>query len=240
MVERIEALGGTALVYPVLEILEPADPAPVDAVLARLDLLDLAIFISANAVDHGLRRVSECCGGWPKRLAVAAVGQATLEALERQGLTVTIRPSPPYNSEMLLAAPALQRLAGRRVLIVRGVGGRELLRDALVARGASVEYAEVYRRGRPAADPEALMRRRLAGQLDLIAVTSNEGLSNLLDMVGPRWRDTLLEVPLVVIGARTAEQAQRLGFTRPPVVAETAGDAAMVAAMVRWWQARPA
>ena len=81
---------------------------------------------------------------------------------------------------------------------------------------------------------EALMRRRLAGQLDLIAVTSNEGLSNLLDMVGPQWREILLGVPLVVIGARTAEQAQRLGFTRPSVVAEAASDAAMVAAMVRW------
>jgi len=230
----IESLGGTALLFPVLEILEPEDLTPVDAVLDRLEQFDLAVFISANAADYGVRRAHQRHGGWPPALAVAAVGQATLQALERQGVSVAIRPTAPYNSESLLASPALEQVAGRRVLILRGVGGRELLRDALLARGAAVEYAEVYRRVRPATDGAELMRRRAAGGLDLIAVSSNESLANLLEMVGPRWQDALLDVPLVVIGERSAAQAATLGFRRPAVVAEAASDAAMLAAMVRW------
>ena len=39
------------------------------------------------------------------------------------------------DSEGLLADPAFADVAGRRILIVRGVGGRELLARSLRARG---------------------------------------------------------------------------------------------------------
>jgi uroporphyrinogen-III synthase len=56
-----------------------------------------------------------------------------------------------FDSESVLALPAFQApaVAGRRVLILRGDGGRDLLGDTLRARGAEVEYLTCYHRNGP-------------------------------------------------------------------------------------------
>ena len=89
---------------------------------------------------------------FPRRLQVATVGGASVRALERFGITGVVAPQGRYDSESLLDLPALAAVNGRRVVIFRGEGGRELLGETLRARGAVVEYAECYRRVRPELD----------------------------------------------------------------------------------------
>jgi uroporphyrinogen-III synthase len=58
-------------------------------------------------------------------------------------LRATYCPAQAFTSEALLALPELRQLPGRRILILRGEGGREHLRETLRARGAEVDYLEV-------------------------------------------------------------------------------------------------
>lgn len=224
----IEAEGGNTLRFPVIEILPPADVAPLQARLQDLADDHLAIFISANAVHYAYQAL----GGslLPENLLRAAVGQATARALASHGQPAHILPPAPYNSEALLVLPELQSLQEKRVIIFRGGNGRALLADTLRGRGAQVDYAEVYRRIMSTLDPERLYRAWDKGKLDMIIITSNEGLRNLFARVDAGHRERLLETALVVISDRSATLAQELGFMRPAIVARAASDAALLEA----------
>src|SRR6185295_12379471 len=99
-----------------------------------------------------------------------------------------IAPQSGADSEALLAAPELADVTGKRVLIVRGEGGRALLGNMLAARGATVNYAECYRRVRPVADAAPLIADWQRGLIHAVTVSSAEGLDNLLAMTGSEGR----------------------------------------------------
>ena len=128
--------GGEPLVWPLIDIQPVRDPARLDATLATLDRFDLAIFISPNAVQQALARIAQLGRSWPPALAIAAIGNGTAQALAAHGLAAAIVPRARFDSEGLLAEPALQSVPGRRIVILRGEGGREQLADTLRARGA--------------------------------------------------------------------------------------------------------
>src|SRR3569623_746656 len=100
------------------------------------------------------------------------------------------------------------------------------------ARGAELCYAEVYRRLEPNTDLDAL--RAAHPRIDLIVVTSNDGLRNLVSMAGERHRRWLLDTPLAVISPRTAVLAVEMGVVHPAAVAYTATDEALLATIVAW------
>lgn len=222
----IEAQGGRAISFPSLEIECSSQPQPL---LQRLERFDIAIFISANAVECATPFMPDPL---PPNTLFAAVGKRTATLLQHHhhGHPV-LSPDNGADSEALLARPELQQVRGKRILIVRGAGGRELLAETLIQRGAEVAYAEVYRRVRPAGDLASLQG---LGQIDLITATSNESLQNLYDMGTASQRGWLLTLPLVVIGQRGAALAQRLGFRHPAIVAAEASDAGLLQAMTGW------
>ena len=226
----IEAAGGEAVRLPAIEIREPADPGPLTTLVAALDSYDLAVFISVNAVNRGLDFILDR-RAWPARTRIATVGVRSAEALVRFGLRVDLVPEHSFNSEALLALDELQDMTGKRVVIFRGNGGRELLHDTLVGRGARVDYVEVYRRVCPEVAEETMRQLLQPGVLDCITITSNETLQNLYTMAGPRGQPLLRDIPLVVAGERQAALAAALGFAPPARIAANAGDAAMLAAV---------
>nr|VFK23619.1 MAG: uroporphyrinogen-III synthase [Candidatus Kentron sp. MB]VFK27974.1 MAG: uroporphyrinogen-III synthase [Candidatus Kentron sp. MB]VFK74489.1 MAG: uroporphyrinogen-III synthase [Candidatus Kentron sp. MB] len=231
LARAIREEGGSVVCLPVLTITDIENPMPVMAIMDRLDSFHLAIFVSANAVRKGIGYV----GGvqnWPAGVRVAAIGKATAKALEEIGLFCAFDPVPPYNSESLLARPELQAevIAGHRVAIFRGVGGRVLLEETLMARGAWVEYVEVYRRSLPQwAETIPIPWHRIR----VIVVTSGEGMENLFTIVGDQGRERLRKTPLVVIGERMAKLANRLGIYQP-IIADNASDAAILHALCAW------
>ncbi len=229
----IRAAGGEPLLLPALDIIPPADLAPARALLARLNEFDIALFISANAVEQAAPLIAEQ-GGLPAALRLAAVGRRSAAALREQFGRVDIEGPPPYNSEALLGTAALQQVDGARILIVRGAGGRELLADTLRARGAQVNYAEVYRRAEPRHDFDAVLKLSQHTVIDAIVVTSNDALHNLLKMAGENQRAWLLNTQLAVISLRTADLARELGFHHAALVAAEASDDALVGALAAW------
>lgn len=227
--ELIEARGGQVVPFPVLDILDPQDNGALQEIIGRLDQYDIAIFISANAVNKALERVLKN-RTLPPRLKLAAVGKRTAQALKQYGLQGDICPREGFNSEALLAMEEMQAVQDKRILIFRGEGGRELLAETLQQRGAQVDYAEVYRRARPQADARALLRHLEQG-IDVITLTSNEGLQNLFDMAGPDGQPQLRAVPLVVMSDRAAALARELHFQHTPVVVKEASDEGLAEAI---------
>ena len=226
----IASAGGRPVRLPAIEIHDTPDSHRVQQVMTQLGRYDLAVFISVNAVE----KTMEYCRflpRWPENVRIATVGARSAEALAAYGLSVDLVPEYRFNSEALLALSELQDMTGRRVVIFRGNGGRDKLRDTLAGRGAEVDYVEVYRRVRPDVDPGSLLHLWQPGVLDVITITSNETLQNLFDMAGTEGQAALCAIPLVVVSERQVALAQELGFIQTPVVAGNAGDAAIVAAL---------
>lgn len=220
LIDRLSALGARPVACPVIEIRPLAWSRAHDA-----GRYDIVVFTSPAAVEHGSDGID------PLGISgIAGVGPATTAALRGHGFGVTVEPVGSNDSEGLLAHAALapDRISGRHVLIVRGEGGRGLLGRSLVARGAAVDYAEVYRRVRPAGPvPDE------ATGCDIITVTSNEGVTNLLAMIDPAARGGVLTRPLVTASERTAGCATAAGFTGPIAIAAGADNESMIAAAER-------
>lgn len=210
LAEALVNLGARPVLYPVLAIFDVEDRQPVLDAAVRLDSIDLACFVSPNAVEKALS-VMLAIRSWPAQLRAATVGKSSEMALARFGITNIVAPRERFDSEALLELPELQDMAGKRVVIFRGDGGRELLGDTLRQRGAEVEYVTCYRRGRPDLDPAPLLKLWAESRLDAVTVTSSEGLRNLVDMVGKLGQTWLRKTPLFVPHPRIASLARALG-----------------------------
>jgi uroporphyrinogen-III synthase len=231
---RIAAAGGTALLYPAMEIDDLEDRAPLQGIIDRLHGFDLAVFVSPTAVQRALALVRER-RPWPAQLATAAVGRASRAELERQGIPGALSPSTGADSEALLALPELAGVAGKRVVIFRGEGGRELLGDTLAERGAAVTYAACYRRSPPRQDVAPLLRAWSQGTVHALTSSSSAGLANLAVRLGGEAGRRLAETPVFVSHARIAEAARRLGAGK--VITCGPGDDEMLEALVAYFRA---
>ena len=228
----IRAAGGEPLLFPALEILDASDLQPALELIERLDQFDLAIFISANAVTKALALV-RTRRAWPPALRIATVGRGSERELQRQGIAEVIAPGERFDSEGLLDLPQLAQVQGKRIVIFRGEGGRELLGETLAARGATVEYAECYRRGRPQADASPLLAQCARRELDAFTVTSSEGLANLRQMLGEAGWPCLRNTPLFAPHERIAVAARSLGVQT--VVQTDAGDEGLIAGITAFF-----
>lgn len=226
----IVAAGGESLLFPLLEISPADDPAPLEQALGRLADYALAVFISPNAADYSLPAIL-ATGPWPAGLVPAAVGQGTVKALAAHGVGGCVAPSERFDSEALLELPELQpeRVAGRRVAIFRGDGGRELLADTLRARGAIVDCIACYKRSAPTAGAVPLLTAWRSGGLDAITVSSSEGLRYLVAMLDAEGRRYLDGTPVFVPHARIAENARDLGLVNVQLTAPA--DAGIIAGL---------
>ncbi len=228
---RIAQAGGVALRLPTLEIDDCSHDPAVSEVLARLTDYDLLIFVSPNAVRIGLRAI-EAAAGLPPALPLATVGEGSARALQEVlGRGPDRLPETRYDSEGLLALEALQQMAGQRVLILRGDGGRTLLAETLRQRGAVVDYLELYRRVQAPTPPNI---DQLLQQAEVVTTTSGEVLDKLHQLTPERWRALLREKPLLVVSPRSEALARQLGFVGPIRLAEHAGDEAMISALSDW------
>jgi uroporphyrinogen-III synthase len=233
----IAAAGGTALLFPLLEISPADDPRSLAEAVDRLADTAVAVFVSPNAVDHALPAIL-ARGPWPAGLLPAAVGQGTVRALAARGVEGCVAPVDRQDSEGLLACHELaaSRVAGRRVAIFRGDGGRELLADTLRERGATVDCVTCYHRSGPPGAIGTLLAAWRDGRLDALTVSSSEGLRHLAGLLDAEGRRYLQATPLFVPHPRIAEQARELGLER--IIVTAAADAGLVAGLAAYnWPA---
>lgn len=232
LIALLQQAGATVSHLPLLAI----EPLPLTAAARRL-LLDLdryqaVIFISSNAARLGAEAILDLWPQLPTGIDWLAVGAATRSTLAEFDIAAEI-PTDGSDSEALLALPQLsrERVDGHSILIVRGRGGRETLRQQLQARGARVDYLELYRRICPASTLERI--QHWSGPLpDLVIASSGEGIDHLRRAVtGPL--QPLLDRPLLLPSARLVQHACELGFHQP-LLANSASDAALLTALLQW------
>ncbi len=240
LLDAVKALGREAVALPLLEIEPLADPAELKGVLARLEQYALVAFVSPNAIDAAFAYID----GWPAGVAIAVLGEGSRACLAAHGVddsTATIvspLDAARSDSEHLMAAIDAGTLAGRKVLIVRGESGRELIADGMRAAGAEVTTVAAYRRRVPDLTPAlaAQLSQLIEHRCDWI-VTSSEALRGLFALLerlgGANAVAKMQQQHLIVPHARIAETAASLGV---PVGAghltlSGSGDASLLAAL---------
>ena len=229
----IEQAGGTPVLFPLIEITPLNDYSQFETIISHISDYDWAIFISSNAVQNGMPRLLK--HGIPSNLQFAAIGPATAKELQSFGVKNVLIPSSHhqdsdenmvrFDSESLLALPEMTNVASKKVMIFRGVGGRDVLAETLKQRGAQVTFAECYQRMNPQISCDLLANLYAENKLHGIIVTSSEAMRHLLNLAGNA--DWLKNVTLFVNHARIAELPRQLGLK--VAVANTSGDDAMLA-----------
>ena len=232
LAQEIAALGGQPLVFPAIVILPPSDTAALREVQWHLARYDIAVFVSANAVEYGVGDPAS----WPARLLTLAPGPGTAAALAAVGISNVRIPATTMDSEGLLALPELETAAGKRVVIFRGDAGRELLKSALEARGAEVTQVECYRRARPESGAAGLIEAWRQKRIDAVTLTSSEGLDNLWAILDNEGRRYLAATPVFVPHPRIAEHARALGLNEPIVTPPA--DAGLIASLLEYFSQR--
>lgn len=228
LVAAIEGAGGKAIRFPVIQI-EGRDADTVKTEIASLPPPDVVIFVSRNAVDFGAAALGE------NSASIAAIGPATKSAIEGLGASVDIYPDAGFNSEHLLAHPALANVRDKAITIVCGENGREHLGDTLKKRGAAVSYLATYRRrmrSAPAEEIVALDSIWRSGGIDCVTVMSAETLQNLLQLLPSTSVELLRRTPIVAPGARVIQTALELMPGIPAVMASGPRAADMLNALI--------
>ena len=228
--EMLEPAGYRIFHQPMLAlaVIEPL-PAQPRSCLLELDRYQHVIFVSANAVEFGMAHIEDFWPQLPVGLNWYAVGSATAALLASYGLKVQF-PASEMTSEGLLAIDSLSSVAGDRVLIVKGVGGRGALRSGLEARGAQVDELNCYQRSCPQLPPGQLASCLSQWQVDAVVFSSGEGIVNFVELLSPAETTTLSCIGIIVPSARVADVARGLGF-KHITIAENASDAATLRAL---------
>lgn len=214
--QRLAALGVPAAALPLIEILPARDPGPVRAAWARLAAVDLAVFVSPNAVEQFFAHADGAA--WPAQTLAACVGPGSAEALAAHGVPADHIVQPAADAASLDSEHLWQQLlprrawAGARVLLLRGDGGREWLAERLAEAGASVQAVTVYHRTGPNIDAaeQALLdavRARPQGYVWLFSSAEAVGHLSGQGLAGQR---------AIATHPRIAEAARAAGFA--PVV----------------------
>lgn len=241
LLQAIREHGGVAWHYPVMATngLDSGQDAPAIQLCKQrfmnLDQYQHVIFISTNAVQYGLGWIDQYWPQLPVDIHWYGIGKATSRALQAEAIAVSTDPDTAtgtaMNSEQLLQHPQLQQLQSQKVLIVRGVGGRDYLQQQLSLRGAHVDCVDCYRRlcaDKPVGEVAQLIQQQ---QINTLCANSGESLQNLCQLAGEPALPELKKLTVVVPGQRVAAIAEKMGFNQI-VVAENASDKAILAALL--------
>lgn len=208
---------------PVMSIEAIIDGQSIKNLILEVDNFDKAIFVSGNAAELAIEWLDRYWPMLPLGIEYFAVGQQTANILAAADIAALV-PSGRQNSEALLALSELQTLTDERVIIFRGCGGREILGDTLVERGARVDYCELYQR--VISPQQVLLARQQLLHSDCLVAHSGELLQALGDVAGEPGAETAVVVP----SERVAAIADALGY-KHIVSAENALPEAMLSAV---------
>jgi len=222
------AAGADVEVLPLLEIVPPADPHPLERAASELALYDWLVFTSANAVEAFLPLTG---GALPDRLRIAVVGPATAAALRDWSVEPHLI-AARSEAEGLVAelAPLVDR--GRRVLLPQAADARPALAEGLARCGAEPVTVVAYDKRLPAEAHRRAAELFSTAPLGWVTFTSPRVVRHFVGLFGADWERRRPELAAVSIGPVTTAELRRHGV-EPAAEAARPGDDGMVEAVVR-------
>jgi uroporphyrinogen III methyltransferase/synthase len=215
---RLRELGATVIEAPTIRT------ASLETVVPDLAGYDGLCATSPNGVHELFARLRDS-GRDARSLAglhVAAMGPGTARAFEAHGVTPDTVPARSVAEGLV---DALANVALERVLVVRAREGREVLIDALRARGAQVDVLALYETVPEPLDATAV--EAVAGA-DFVTFTSASTVRHLLAAAGAQALD---RPRLASIGPATSTELRANGL-EPDVEADPHTPDGLVAALL--------
>lgn len=208
LASQLEELGAEAWIHPAIEVGEPADWAPADRAISRIDCFHWLVFSSVNGVRAFVNRLL-AHGRDLRALStarIAAIGPATVAALERHFLRADVVPER-YQAEYLAEA-LVDDAAGKRYLLVRASRGRDLLARQLEAAGADVEQVVFYESADVLEAEPQVVSALAEGKINWTTVTSSAIARSLARLFGK----ALSKTRLASISPVTSDTLRELGY----------------------------
>lgn len=230
--KSLQTLGFEVISFPTIAINAAAATPFLSDLHNQIQGFDMALFVSRNAVDFTFKYLAP--GSLPEKLQLGVIGKGSWLALKKKGVESHVIPAQSFNSEGLLAADALQQVAGKNIIIFRGQQGRNLLGDTLQQRGAKVTYCEVYRRKLPHYSNDYVVELLEQNFPGLAIFTSAEGLNNCFTLLDTNQAQQLRQVPWLLISERMRETATNLRHNAEIIIASNASDEGIVHALQQW------
>lgn len=236
-----EEAGAAVELLPLLEVVPPEDPVPLEAALAALGGFSWIVFTSSNAVERVLSHPA-----WPASpppgLRVASVGGATSEALRDRRVEPDLE-ATESRAEGLAQALRDRLAAGggaageTAILLPQASDARSVLQQELTRAGARVERVDAYAKRTPPDAPERARQVFGRGALGWVTFTSPSTARRFADLWGDAWPSRRRTLLAASIGPVTSDGLRDLGV-EPAAEAERPGDRELVAAVARAVTAR--
>ena len=235
LARAIEGAGGTAIRAPMIVINGLHDGSTAGEVARDLPNFDVVVFVSRNAAEFGVALLKEE-GQSLDRTSVFAVGLGTATCLKAFGVKHIITPASEFSSEGLLRLDGLSeaKIKHKRIVIFRGVGGREYLAKTLARRDAEVVYCECYERSKPVLVLGGTLKKHAVKVPDIGLATSIEVLDNLVEKIEAEGIDQLFDMQMLVVGTRVGQEVQARGFTHRALVVDNPADDSILKRLIHW------
>lgn len=206
---QLEELGAEVIEFPTVRTVAPDDPAPLQAAVSASSTYDWIVFSSVNGVVAFWQALA-ALGRDTRSLGAAricAVGSTTAGALQERGVTADVVPAE-FVAEGVAEALAGDDLKGKKVLLPRADGAREVLPELLATNGAVVTPVVAYRTIQEVGDAADVRRQLTAGEIDLITFTAASTVRNFVQLAGAEIGDARV----ASIGPITSAAARELGL----------------------------
>jgi len=211
LARQIEAANGAALCCPFIDISAGQQFDKVSSILEKLQPDDYIIAISDNAVNYANTSLINANKTWPQQINYIAVGPTTALSWQKYGINHARIPDT-HDSEGVLKLLANASVEHKKIVILRGNGGRETMAEDLTQRTANVTYCEVYQRTAPSYDPDILINKWQQFAINSVIITSGEILGNLIKTIPYTALPWILNLHFIVPSQRIAALAHTLGI----------------------------
>ncbi len=213
LVRKLSERGAQIVEYPTIEILPPSDWRPIEKAVKRLSRFDWVIFTSANGVQfffermEHLKKDARIFGG----LKVAAIGEATAQALREKGIQADLVPRDFTTLDLFKSLKNAGQIRGRKFLLARADIAPPELKNLLEKEGGHVLEIEAYRTQPVQERKKEILEWLRKGRIDYVTFTSSSTVRNFFASLPLKFRKKS-KADLISIGPVTSRTLREYGL----------------------------
>src|SRR5262245_22745605 len=206
--------GARVLGVPTIQIvLQPEGIEKLEQAMDTLEDYSWLVLTSVNTVSIVDSMVQKRTRDWNcfAGLQIACIGSSTAERVRLLGGKIALVP-PKFQAESLAEELLRKGVEGKRILLPRAIGSREVLPEILTRNGAVVDEIHVYKAELPENSRTELVRILQEERVDFITFTSSSTVRNFLELAGNVFAAVdLKKTSIACIGPITASTLREYG-----------------------------